>query len=627
MAFSASYIFQLIDRYSPKLDRIARGNKRFTRSIRQAQMKTKRFGDALKHTGSKMTGFNSIVGTAGAGMALRSIIGGAVKFESALNKVRSVTWASSEDMKSLRKESMRLGRTTQFTASQVAEGMTFLGMAGLKFRDIMKVIPGMLNLAAAGGMQLADASDVATNVLAQFKLPLEEIERVSNNLAYAAANSNTNVYQLSEALGNTGKMAQVAGLSIEETVAMLMFMAKSGIKGGEAGTQFMNMLRGIVKMAPQTQKALRKIGIKKRDILGPSGEIKNLTKFLTDLGEKGVTLGELFKMFDIRGAKAAVVLKDGGESLLEFKKNLTETEDAVGKMAGILMEGAPGAVLRFKSAFEGITLTMAASVLPAFADVLERLANFMSMLSSSHPNLLKFAMVALFLAASIGATIIPIGFMITSFGAISGALAGLMAPIGLVLGGVLALVFAFRGWYKAGHPIIQTLKDLGLTIVEQLKSFGVMLGMFGEATTATGALNSIFMGLGYTLQGILKIFQILIYGVSAFIKPIFSLIPAAIKLISGDFKGAIVELGKGGIGAITDIKKAFKVGKELFKVETWETPVARQERIETKNLGYGLSSIASEINGTIRIKTEPGTSVEESRLDAPLGGNLAFGGA
>lgn len=430
-------------------------------------------GQRMKSVSSKMVNFRTTLGAAGTGGALLYMINIANRFERSLNSVQAKTQATDEQMKLLRTQARELGQTTQFSASQAAEAMEFLGMAGLKVGQIMEAIPGMLDLAAAGNLDLASAADISTNILTAFGMEIEELVHMSDVLALSAAKSNTNIYQMAEVMKNVATTAKQAGVSFEETAAMSMILANAGIKGGDAGTQLMNAMRVLTNMAPKTIKRLAKLGIDPRKLLDSEGRIKDLTGVIDQLAKRGATIGDFFQIFDIRGAKAMATLKEQGtKKLSEFTEMLIKAENSASEMADIMMKGLPGSILLLKSMFEEIILMMMAELIPVLLKVIGAVVRFMRNLKENHPTLMRFV--------AWGALIIPVlAAVALAVGVVVGAIGGLISLVGavpLAIGAGITALIALGAWlYKLGRfdVIIEGIKKEWhkLKLIFQFKIF------------------------------------------------------------------------------------------------------------------------------------------------------------
>jgi TP901 family phage tail tape measure protein len=665
MNFSVKYIYELINRYSAPIRKIDKDTKRFESTVERTQRTLRRMQGRLQAAGSSMANFRTAVGAAGAGLALKGLLSTAVDFEAALNQVEAVTQATTGQMVLLRKQAKDLGRTTQFSASQAAGAMNFLGMAGLKTNQILEVMPGMLDLAAAGNLQLADAADISTNILAAYQLPLSQIGHLSDVLAFSAANANTNVYEMAGAMRNVAATANLAGVGVEETASMLMILANAGIKGEEAGTQVMNAIRALTAMAPKTQKALGKLKINPKTLLDSQGKIKDLTGIIDQLGKRGATLGELFKIFDIRGAKAMAVLKaSGGKALRTFTKQLENADGTAQRMAKTLMKGAPGAIKRFKSVWESVVLFMASTILPTFTKLVERISGFLETLERTNPGLLKFATMGLIASVAIGAIMVPLGVLLSGLGALSGMLAGIAGPITLVVAGVAALAAAFVYWYQQGHPVIDTLKEISSVISDSVLSIISELAYgFGFAGDKGEFLKSSMHFLGNAIGVIVSQIAIAIQGLSFFAKRLLGIANIVGKIITLDFSGAkaagirmfadaekdakrlyaTMERGnehfKGllGIGAYSyEAQQALKQDVGNLKLAgarsagmapTLNAPLpltAPLQQLKDANISKTMTQ-KSLLEGAITVKAEPGSRITKTEMNTTgLGNNLSF---
>lgn len=459
MSFNVSYVYRILDKYSGPLNQITNRTRAFKGILAKTDASMKGMGQRLKNVSRKMVNLRTGLGAVGAGGALMNMIGIANRFEGSLNRVQAVTKATDDQMGLLRGQARKLGETTQFSASQAAEAMSFLGMAGMDVNKIMAAMPGMLDLAAAGNLDLAAAADISTNILTAFGMKIEELGHVSDALATAAASSNTNIYQMAEVMNNVASTARQAGVSFEETAAMGMILANAGIKGGEAGTQLMNAMRVLTNMAPKTAKGLAKLGIDPRKMLDSEGKIKDLTKLVDQLAKRGATMGDFFQIFDIRGAKAMAVLKDqGSKKLSEFTSMLQNSEGAAKEMADIMMKGLPGAIKELRSVSEELILMLMTTLIPTLLKISKAALSFMRNLKENHPTLMKWV--------AWGALIIPIlAIVAVAIGTVVGAIGGLISFVGLIplaIGAAIAALAALGAWlYKTGKldKIIAVIKQ------------------------------------------------------------------------------------------------------------------------------------------------------------------------
>ncbi|MFK3999872.1 phage tail tape measure protein [Psychrobacter namhaensis] len=312
-------------------------------------------------------------------------------FEESMNAVRAVSGATGKDFDDLRNLAKKMGSETAFSATEAANGMEYLAMAGMNTQQVLATIPNALSLAAAGSIDLAQSADILSNIMSGMGIAAEESARVADVLAQTAAGANTNISALGEAMKYVAPIAKTMGYSLEEASSAIGILGNAGIAGGQAGTS----LRAILsRIAADTgaKETLADLGVTAVD---SSGKMRSLTEILTDLQFKTKDLSsadqiEVFK--DIAGAEAMgalAVLVDGvaNDSLPQLTAKLMEAEGAAQKMAEIRMEGLNGAIKTAKSAAEGFLIALGdAGLLDLAANGVKMLADGISQLSAWLPQ-------------------------------------------------------------------------------------------------------------------------------------------------------------------------------------------------------------------------------------------------
>ena len=276
---------------------------------------------------------------AGAGVA--AVVGGVAlavrsfaQFESSMLRVKAVTGASEEAFLAMSEQAKNLGATTAFTAQQAAEGMGFLGQAGFTTNEIMSAMPSVLNLAAAGQLELADAADITAAVLRGFGKSATEAGNVADILATAAASSNTSVQEMGEGFKFVGPVASAMGISIEETAAAMAKLSDAGLKGSLAGT---GLRQALVKLGP--------------DIIKQGGLLPAL-RALDSEGLRAVTTA--MESLGARAGTAAIALANSVDDVERLTGVFENSDGAAQDMADTLMSRVTGAALRLKSAFDAV---------------------------------------------------------------------------------------------------------------------------------------------------------------------------------------------------------------------------------------------------------------------------------
>ena len=206
--------------------------------------KLKTVGDNVTNVGKKFMPVT--LGVVGLGTAA---VKTAADFDSAMSKVAAVSGATGSDLEALRDKAREMGEKTKFSASEAAEAMNYMAMAGWKTEDMLSGIEGVMNLAAASGEDLATTSDIVTDALTAFGLTAKDSGHFADILAAASSNANTNVSMMGETFKYCAPIAGALGFSAEDTAEAIGLMAIAGIKGSQAGTSLrtiMNNLSGDV---------------------------------------------------------------------------------------------------------------------------------------------------------------------------------------------------------------------------------------------------------------------------------------------------------------------------------------------------------------------------------------------
>ena len=234
----------------------------------------------LKKLGSITTKGLKVATTAitGTATALGGISTAAVKigsdFEAQMSRVKAISGATGEEFEKLKKQAIQLGADTAFSASEAAQGMENLAAAGFTTSEIMDAMPGMLNLAAASGEDLASSADIAASTLRGFGLEASDAAHVADVLAENANRTNSSVSETGEAMKYVAPLARAAGISLEETAAAIGIMANAGIQGSQAGTTLRGAISRLSKPTDAMTAAMEELGISFYD---SEGKMKSLS--------------------------------------------------------------------------------------------------------------------------------------------------------------------------------------------------------------------------------------------------------------------------------------------------------------------------------------------------------------
>ena len=300
-----------------------------TSSVFGSQMQVA--GQKLEELGNKVTAVGDKLASIGSAMTTTvtaPIVAGftaAVKttgdFDAAMSKVQAVSGASADDMVLLRDKAKEMGETTKFSASESAEALNYMAMAGWKTEDMLGGIEGVMNLAAASGEDLGTTADIVTDALTAFGYSAEDSGRFADILAAAASNANTNVSMMGESFKYAAPVAGSLGYSAEDVAVALGLMANSGIKADQAGTSLRNMFNRMAKPTKESAAAMERLGLTLADDEGNMYSFREIMDQLRDsMANINVPLDEYNAALDELDAQLA----DGTLSQSKYDAALEE---------------------------------------------------------------------------------------------------------------------------------------------------------------------------------------------------------------------------------------------------------------------------------------------------------------
>ena len=280
--------------------------------------------------------------------AMKQMVTTTIDFEYAMAEVKAITGATGAEFKRLEASALELGRTTRYTASEVAALQKEFAKLGFTTSEIIAASKATLNLATATGSDLASAADVAGSTLRGFGLEAANTQRVTDVMAKSFTSSALGMENFREAMKNVAPIAKVAGVDIETATAALGKLADAGIRGSRAGMALKNLLG---KLADENSELSKKIGM----------SVRNSDDFvlaLKKLSEQNIDLSEALEISDKRVAGAMLVLRDGASDVADFTRELYNATGATQEMADVMADNAQGDILKAKSAWEGLTLSL-----------------------------------------------------------------------------------------------------------------------------------------------------------------------------------------------------------------------------------------------------------------------------
>lgn len=270
---------------------------------------------------------------------------------------------TSEALAQMRQQAQELGATTSYSASEAAGGMQFLAMAGFKANEIMQAMPGTLNLAKAGATGLADASDIASNILSGFGKNASEMDRVGDILTATFTRSNVNLSMLGETMKYTAPVATKFGSSIEEVAAMSGLLGNVGIQGSQAGTALRALYSRMSKPPKEAADALSELGVATMDA---NGDARNMVDILSDMSKASAGLGSAQRLAaftaiagqEASAAMATLIDQAGSGDLTKFIDEVTNSMGENARVAKQMGDNASGDIKSFWSAVEGMNISL-----------------------------------------------------------------------------------------------------------------------------------------------------------------------------------------------------------------------------------------------------------------------------
>lgn len=449
-------------------------------------------------------------------------------FEQSMNRVSAITGTTGKGLDALTDQAIQLGADTAFSAKEAAEGMQFLGMAGFRTNEIMDALPGTMDLAAASATDLGTSADIMSNILSGFGANADKAGKFADVLAKTTSSANTDMQQLGDAMKYVAPVAATAGVSLEETAAVIGKLSDAGIQGSMAGTTLRGSISALLNPTPKAKKALEALGVSATD---GSGNLRSMVDIVDQLAKSGADTADYMNIFGQRaGPGMAALVQAGAPALAGLQKELENAGGTAEKMANTQLQGAAGAMEQLSGSIESLSIAFVNSgVLDFFADIVTRLTEFVNKLTQTSPQIMKYVAVFAVLAAAIGPVLIVTGMLITAVGTIVGVFAGLTAA-------VLAPIAAFT----------LLAVGVGLLLAKSEKARDVVTGAFEEIKTAVlsavgpivdmvqGQLIPAFMDMWPALETIgvivLKVFAGAVVGA---IKGAINVIQGVVQVITG----------------------------------------------------------------------------------------------
>lgn len=490
-----------------KLETQANQSATAMQKIAASGEKLKTTGDNIASAGQKMLPVTAAV--TGLGTAAVTT---AASFESSMSQVQAtmgitkdsmsnVDGQSVNTMKTLSELAKKMGSETAFSASECAQALNYLALAGYDTQEMCDTLPTVLNLAAAGDIELASASDMVTDAMSALGMETSEADTMVDQMAKTASSTNTSVAQLGEGILTIGATAKSIKGGTAELNTALGILANNGIKGAEGGTHLRNIILSLQNPTDAAAKQMTALGV---SVYDSQGNMRSLNDILGDLNtsmegmtsaEKSNIISTIFNKTDLSSVNA--LLANTGETWDSLQSSITNSAGAAGQMADTQLDNLQGQLTILKSALEGLAISFGELLMPAIKNIVGAVQKFVDWLNSMDEGTKKVIVTIALVVAAVGPVLIIIGKIISAVGTImtvvpklagvinvvKGAFAALNTtmlanPIFLIIAAIAALIAAFiylwnncDGFRQFWINLWEGIKSVVSTVVEAIKNF------------------------------------------------------------------------------------------------------------------------------------------------------------
>ncbi|MEG2532912.1 MAG: phage tail tape measure protein, partial [Gordonibacter sp.] len=419
----------------------------------------------------------------------KSAMDTAATFDSAMSQVQGALGDANADMDGLRELALQLGSDTVFSANEAGSAMVELAKGGLTEADIKSgALASSMDLAAAGGLNLANAANSTVQMMGAFKLEAKDTASIANALAGAANASSADVSDLTAAMSQCSAQAHLVGWNIQETAAALGLFADAGVVGSDAGTSLKTMIQSLAAPVDKAADLMSDLGLNVRDSSGNMLGVSDMAQELqTKLGGLSAAQRDaaLQTIFGSDASRAAAIMMQSGAAGLE--KYITATNDATAaeKMAEAQKGDLAWALENMQGSLETATIALGSALAPVIQDIAELIGNLAESFSDLDPEVQKNIALGLAIVAAFGPVAVAFGTVlraITPLGkglkAITGVLGGVLTASEAGAGGMLALGTSADKASKGTTGVGTALRGLKGALVAS--GIGILVALVGE---------------------------------------------------------------------------------------------------------------------------------------------------
>ncbi len=549
-----------------KLEEQANQSATAVQKIAATGEKLKTVGDGISSAGSKL-----LPVTAGVTALGTAAVATAASFESSMSQVQATMGITSDAVSEVNGESVntmdtlsalakKMGSETAFSASECAEALNYLALAGYDTQQMCDTLPTVLNLAAAGGIDLASASDMVTDAMSALGMGTDEATTMVDQMSKTASTTNTSVAQLGEGILTIGATAKSIRGGTAELNTALGILANNGIKGAEGGTHLRNVILSLQSPTDTAAACMEELGLQVYD---SEGNMRSLNDILGDLNasmdgmtseEKNNIISKIFNKTDLSSVNA--LLANTGDTWGALQQSITESGGAAQQMADTQLNNLQGQITILKSALEGLAISFGELLMPAIKTIVGWVQKFVDWLNGMDEGTKKVVVTIALLAAALGPVLIVIGKVVSAVGTImtivpkvagvintvKGAFAALNTtmlanPIVLIIAAIAALVAAFiylwnncEGFREFWIDLWENVKETAVAVWNAIKEFfsAAWEAISSAAQTVWNGIRDFFSGLW---EGIKGIFTTVVTAVSTFLSTAWNTIKTTVTTV------------------------------------------------------------------------------------------------
>ena len=425
-------------------------------------------GNKMKDVGSSISGVGQKLMPVSAAMA--GLGTAAVKttadFDESMSKVAAVSGSAGKEFDKLRDKAREMGSKTKFSATEAADAMNYMAMAGWKTEDMLGGIEGVMNLAAASGEDLATTSDIVTDALTAFGLSAEDSGHFADVLAAASSNANTNVSMMGETFKYAAPIAGALGFSVEDTAEAIGLMANAGIKSSQAGTSLRTIMNNLAGDVSFTGAAFGEMHIQTTNA---DGSMRDLSAILSDCrnafskmseSEKAANAEALVGKNAMSGFLA--IMNAGEADITKLSGAIANCDGTSERMAKTMQDNLSGQLTILKSQLQELAISIGDTMMPVIRKIVEHVQNFVDKLNSMDEGTRRTIITIGLVVAALGPVLIVVGNVITAAGTVLTTIPKVISVVKLLAttcsGGVVpALVSgasSLGGIVAAAGPVI-----------------------------------------------------------------------------------------------------------------------------------------------------------------------------